>query len=378
ELDELSAQSYYNIATTYLKLGEYLQDEHLLDTALRLASHEKNWALQKQIWRAKADNWTLQKKTWQASAAKDSAFAYYDKEVDSSVIARARELEAKYSLLEKDFQIKSLALSNQESERTREQQRRAIVQIICSVILLGIFLYWVWRRKQVNMKIREESLRQQLLRGQINSHFLYNSVDGLQELIEIGNTRSAINFIQHLAELFRLSLENARQPFVPLKNELDALTSYLTLQQVLAGNQFDFHIDVGGIADQQVILIPPMLLQPFVENAILHGFDGQQEKGELNIQIQKINKVLLCVIDDNGRGLKDAGDQSQKRSLSTTINKERLEILSRQTNTRAQLKITGKKEITGKAGVRVELIVPYQTPVFTKKGKRIDHTKAIG
>ena len=115
-----------------------------------------------------------------------------------------------------------------------------------------------------------------------------------------------------------------------------------------------------------------MLLQPFVENAILHGFDGQQEKGQLNIQVHKINKALHCVIEDNGRGLQSAGNKSQKRSLSTIINnKERLEILSRQTNTRAQLKITDKKETTDKAGVRVELIVPYQTPVFKKKRRRI-------
>ncbi len=372
ELDELSARYYYNIAATYLKLGQYLKDEHLLDTALSLASHEKNWALQKQIWRAKAANLTLQRKPWQASAAKDSAFSYYDKEVDSSAIGRARELEAKYSLLEKDLQIKSLALSNQESERTRERQRNAIVQIICSVVVLGIYLYWVWRKKQYKMSIREDNLRQQLLGGQIKSHFLYNSVDGLLELIENGNTRSAVNFIQRLTQLLRLSLENARQPFVSLKNELHALASYLTLQQVLSGNQFDFHIEVEGLADQRAILIPPMLLQPITENAILHGFAGQQEKGQINILIQKDHKALHCVIDDNGRGFQVAGNQSQKRSLSTLINKERLEILSRQTRTHAKLKIIDKKETTGKAGVRVELIVPYQSPVIKKNGKRVE------
>jgi tetratricopeptide (TPR) repeat protein len=372
ELDELSARSYYNMASTYLKLGQYLKDEHLLDTALTLASHEKNWALLKQIWRAKAENWELQRKPWQASAAKDSAFSYYDKEVDASVIGRARELEAKYSLLEKDLQIKSLALSNQESERTREQQKSAIVQIICGVTLLSIFLYWMWMKKQYKMSTREGNLRQQLLRGQINSHFLYNSVDGLKELIENGNTRSAVNFIQRLAQLFRLSLENARQPFVPLKNELDALESYLTLQQVLSGNQYDFHIEVEGIADQKAFMIPPMLLQPIIENAVLHGFAGQKEKGQINIHIQKDHKALHCVIDDNGRGLQSEGDQAKKRSFSTIINKERLEILSRQTKTPAQLKVIDKKAATGNAGVRVELIVPYQTPVFKKNGKRVE------
>jgi LytS/YehU family sensor histidine kinase len=210
------------------------------------------------------------------------------------------------------------------------------------------------------MTIREESLRQQLLRGQINTHFLYNSVNGLQELIQTGNTGAATKFVERLGQLFRLSLENARQPFVPLKNELDALASYLLLQQAIFANHFDYHIEVEGIADQEDILMPPMLLQPFIENAILHGFTGQQEKGQINIHIQKNHKALHCVIEDNGRGFQDIEDHNQKRPLSTVINRERLEILSRQTRTTAQLKIIDKKVTTGEAGVRVELIVPYQ------------------
>jgi LytS/YehU family sensor histidine kinase len=297
---------------------------------------------------------------WLAYAALDSAIRYYKKEIDSSIIGRARELEAKYSLLEKDNQIKGLALSNQESEQTREQQRRAIVRIICGAALLGVLVVWMWRRKQFKRTIREESLRQQLLRGQINSHFLYSSVNSLKRLIRTGNTGGATEFVERLTQLFRLSLDNARKPFVPLKNELEALVSYLILQQSLPVNQFDYHIEVVDIPEQEDILIPPMLLQPFTENAILHGFDGQQEKGQINIRIKKDHKTLHCVIEDNGRGFQGVDNHSQKRPLSTIINKERLEILSRQTRTLAQLKIIDKKATGSEAGVRVELIVPYQ------------------
>jgi LytS/YehU family sensor histidine kinase len=180
-------------------------------------------------------------------------------------------------------------------------------------------------------------------------------------LIKKGNIEDATEFVQQLARLFRLSLENARQPFVPLKNELDALASYLTLQQSLFDDQFDFHIAVEGIASQEDILIPPMLLQPFIENAILHGFAAQKEKGQLNISIQKHHRALHCIIDDNGRGIQSVEELSQKQSLSTIINRERLEILSRQTRTQAQLNIIDKKSTIGKAGVRVELNIPFQT-----------------
>ena len=360
EMGELNAQSFFNIAATYRKLGQYKKDENLLDTAQSFAFHEKDWALEKKIWQAKAENWALQKKDSLAYAAMENALRYFKREVDSSAIDRARELEAKYSLLEKDNQIKSLALSNQESERAREQQKSAIVRISSGAIILGILVFWMWRRKQFKMKIREESLRQQLLRGQIDSHFLYNTVFELQKLIRNGNTENATKFAEQLAELYRLSVENARQPFVPLKNELDALDCYLMLQQSLSANHFEYHIEVKGITDQETILLPPMLLQPFAENAIVHGFTGQQEKGQINISIQKNDKVLHCVIDDNGRGLQSEEDHSKKRSLSTIINKERLQILSRQTRTLAQLKTVDKKATTGEDGVRVELILPFQ------------------
>ncbi|OQP48915.1 sensor histidine kinase [Niastella populi] len=359
-LNELNAQSYYNVAATYRKLGQYNMDKNLLDTALHFVLQENNLALQKKIWQARAENYALQRKYLLAYAALDSAFAYYKKEVDFSIIGQARELEAKYSLLEKDNQIKSLALSHQASEKIRERQRNAIVRITCGVTIIATFVVGALRGKQKSRRIREANLRQQLLRGQIDSHFLYNSVGGIQRLIERGDNGGATEFVKRLTRLFRLSLENAREPFVPLKLELEALANYLTLQQSLYDGKFIYRISVEGVPNRETVMIPPMLLQPFAENAILHGFKGQREKGLININIQMKHKALHCIIEDNGRGVQGVEDHDQKRPLSTIINQERLEILSRQTKTPAQLTIIDKKAATGEAGVRVELIIPYR------------------
>jgi tetratricopeptide (TPR) repeat protein len=305
-----NAQSYLNIAATYRKLGQYKK----------------------------------------AYVALDSAFGYYKKEADSLIIGRSKELEAQYSLLQKkDNQIKSLVLRNQ---KMRKEGWVAIVIIF--------ILYILSRLIERHYNMREERLQQQLLRGQIDAHFLYNSMHALQVLIRNGNIDGARKFLERLTQLFRLTLDNARQPFVPLKNELDALASYLMLHQSLYANQFEYHIEVEGITDQAAILIPPMLLQPFIENAITHGFSGQKEKGQINIRIHKDHKTLHCIIEDNGRGFQFVEHPSQKRSLSNIINKERLKILSRQTKTSSRLEIIDKKATTGEAGVRVELVLPYQ------------------
>jgi tetratricopeptide (TPR) repeat protein len=360
-MDEPDAQSYLNIAMTYRMLGDFTNEKDLLDTALTFASAEGAAALQKKIWHAKAQNFAGQKKFQHAYSAIDSAFGYYQKEVETSIIVRGKELETQYGLLEKDNQIKSLALANQAGEEMRERQRTAMVRIGCGIAIFGLLVFWLWRRKHFKRLIREDSLRQQLLRGQIESHFLFNAVSGLQDLIREGNTDEATQFVQRLERLFRLSLENARQPFVPLKNELEALVCYLQLQQTLFDYHFDYAIEVEGVSDQAKILIPPMLLQPFAENAILHGFRNQKEKGRINICIKKTHSALHCMIEDNGRGFQGAQIQgSPKRSLSTVINQERLAILSRQTKTVAQLTIVDKKAMEGKPGVRVELILPYQ------------------
>jgi hypothetical protein len=360
QLHELNADSYFNMAISYRKLSGFTKEQELLDTALTLASVENTPSLQKKIWNAKAQNFALQRKFENAYSAKDSTLAYYQTEVESSIIERARELETQYGLLEKDNQIKSLALRHKESEMAREHQRIVMGRIVVLAVVLGMGLVYLWRRKVYKRNVREESLRQQLLRVQIEAHFLYSSVSSLKRLISESNTEGATKFIQQLARLFRLSLENARQPFVALKNELDALDSYLTLQLSLFADQFDYRIEVEGIADQEAILIPPMLLQPFAENAILHGFAGQKEKGQLNINIKKNDKTLYCFIEDNGRGFQDGGDNYPKRPLSTIINKERLEILGRQTKRDVHINIIDKKATTGEAGVRVELVLPYQ------------------
>lgn len=195
----------------------------------------------------------------------------------------------------------------------------------------------------------------------MDSHFLSNTLMGLQRLIRLGNSEGAGQFIQQLGRLIRLSLENAGQPFVPLKYELEALENYLLLQQTLFCNQFDYLIEVEGVDDPEDILIPPMLLQPFTENAIYHGFAGQKEKGQINIRIQKNHKALHCIIEDDGRGFHRAEtNQDHRQSLSTVINQERLQLLSRQTKTAAKLTIIDKKATVGESGVRVELILPYK------------------
>ncbi len=149
-----------------------------------------------------------------------------------------------------------------------------------------------------------------------------------------------------------------RQSFVPLKEEVAALENYLSLQSMRFEGSFDYRIEVYEWYEEDNLLIPPMLLQPFVENAILHGLKQIDHKGHISIEIRKDLHLLHCVIEDNGRGLQPVTHQG-KASLSTLITRERLDILSRQTRQPAGITVTDRKE-EQQQGTRVELTIPFK------------------
>jgi LytS/YehU family sensor histidine kinase len=156
-----------------------------------------------------------------------------------------------------------------------------------------------------------------------------------------------------------LILENARESFVILDNELAVLESYLSLQAMYHEGKFDYDIDVDSSIQKDHVQIPPMLLQPFVENAIQHGFQHTSHQGKLSIQIVKLPNALYCRIEDNGGGIQASKETITKRIHAIDITLERLKILGKQTKMPAKLTVVDKKSRNEGDGVRVEMEIPY-------------------
>ncbi|MBC9932923.1 tetratricopeptide repeat-containing sensor histidine kinase [Chitinophaga qingshengii] len=257
-------------------------------------------------------------------------------------------------------QQKTLGLSRQyNNQATIVRQQQVILLIVGILVILGLLITFllIRQRKLVNQKMSIE-LEQRLLRSQMEPHFIFNTLSVLQSFIRRDEKEKSVKYLNKFARLLRLNLENSRHNLVRIQQETEALENYLSLQAVRFDNLFAYTINDIPSEESSGVCIPPMLLQPFVENAIQHGMRNIAHRGHIAITLQLQGDLLHCVIEDNGQGLQPARNK-EKDSLSSTITQERLKILSIQTGKLASLTITDKAS-EGRTGVRVTLIIPTQ------------------
>jgi sensor histidine kinase YesM len=165
----------------------------------------------------------------------------------------------------------------------------------------------------------------------MNPHFIFNSIDNIQSLIHHHQNQEAINYLAKFSKLTRQILENSNENFITLAEELVMIENYLSIQQLLYNNHFNFTITVAESIDADAILIPPMLTQPFIENAIKHGLIDQSE-GLISIHFKLEHAALLFEITDNGVGFGTSKKVGNNKSLAMKITRERLKNFSKKDN----------------------------------------------
>ncbi|MEM7659463.1 MAG: histidine kinase, partial [Bacteroidota bacterium] len=213
-----------------------------------------------------------------------------------------------------------------------------------AVITLLIGLLIKLRVDQVRKKAREEThrlemekdllaLEQKALRLQMNPHFIFHALNSIQSLIsQQKDSHNARYFLAKFARLMRSVLENSREPMISLSDEIQMLEDYLSLEMFSRGDQFDYRIELDSWVDADEIMIPPMVLQPFVENAIIHGVSQLDRKGNIHLRFERINQHLECTITDDGVGRKQAAEGGaqqahHQKSTALMVIQERLDIL---------------------------------------------------
>lgn len=277
------------------------------------------------------------------------------------------DLEAQYHLKEKEKFIHELDTENKlVADELGRKNLLLLVSIL--VILLAativILLAVLMRERRINNEKEKVSLEQRLLRSQMEPHFIFNTLSVLQHIIRTDQKEKSIKYLRNFASLLRISLESSRASLVSLGDEVKALENYLSLQELRFEDKFSYELEIYGGYMEDELLIPPMLLQPFVENAIEHGLRGMPGKGIIRIIIRKKTDVLECIIDDNGCGLNTRTTNKNKRSLSTTITRERLAILGKKTGKPASVEITDKQSLpdntSGETGTTVRMLIPFQ------------------
>lgn len=212
-----------------------------------------------------------------------------------------------------------------------QQSRFWLTILILGLVLLGLmllFLYaYFYQRSHLQQK-EKMLLQQQLLRTQLDPHFIFNTLAAVQSFVRLGKTENAIKYLHRFSRLLRNSLELSRKDLVLLQDDMDTLEYYLGLQQMRYEDGFTYQIACAEDQQLSAVMLPPMLVQPYVEHAILHGMDVHSGKGHINVFFQLHADVLHVSITDNGKPQLDHLDTTY-RVLPSMICPKRIRSLGK-------------------------------------------------
>ncbi len=273
-----------------------------------------------------------------------------------------REIETKFETEKREQQLVLLTEKNQVQLLKISRRNRLFFSSLIVIALILIIGYILFRNRSLKARHKAAELEQKMLRSQMNPHFIFNSLIAIQSYIYKKDPVQAGDFLAKFADLVRIILEGSRVEFVKLEREIKMLDLYFELQNLRFENRFEYKIEVGNNIDQENLSIPPMLAQPFIENAIEHGLRHKKEMGYVFVAFKKTDNCISLTVEDNGVGRKKASEieKSQKhKSIAMAITKERLEIFRKKFKEKFVLGIT---DLQDKAGVPIGTKITLEIP----------------
>ncbi|MGB5377378.1 histidine kinase [Muriicola sp.] len=346
--DSISRQRInYKIANAYIAQDKYAEAIPYLEQSIARADLEEDFIVQKdatrklsEVYRQQGDfNKALE--TYQKYVAVVDTL-YVRKEQEISRAARLnREVAATQNRItgleqERELSQSKYDLALAEQRLTAESNNRQlwiIYSLLFGMLFMSLAAFFFYRSTQ-KQKLANNLLALKTLRSQMNPHFIFNALNSVNNYISKNDERSANRFLSDFSKLMRTVLENSEEDFIALNKEIELLELYLKLEHSRFPDKFTYSFEVENSVDTEAYKIPPMLLQPYIENAIWHGLRYRESQGILNIRVsEKNSKTLEVRIEDNGIGRKKSATlktQHQKKQRSTAMNniKKRIAILN--------------------------------------------------
>ncbi len=273
---------------------------------------------------------------------------------DADVRKEMAQLEEKYQAEKKEQQIDLLTAENQIKSQRMQQALLFIGFLIILVVLILVLFYY--RRNQAAYK--QSELQQQLLRSQMNPHFIFNIMGSIQSYLYKNEASKAAEYLSRFASLSRSVLEFSSKESIRLKEEIEMLQNYIELERARMEHPFEVEYKIPEDLEIDFIEIPPMLLQPFVENAIKHGFKNRNYPGKLSLCFKELNHYIAVEILDNGRGI-EVDKSIKHKSKALEIFHQRKKGIERKFKKELIFEFQNLKTIDDtKTGVRVYLQLP--------------------
>ncbi len=297
---------YELISSTYLNMKEYKKS---IITATKLMN-EGNSRGVKQFEKGAAK---LLMQNYLAQGNYKKAFEYNnlyhslkDEILNETTLNEINRLKNEYEFERKELELTSITQQKQILELELHRKNIFLIGFLILIICLIIITIFFFQQKKLTTKRKTIELEQKALRSQMNPHFIFNSLNAIQDMYVGGEMDLANNFMADFGELMRKILDNSGKSKISIKEEMETLRLYLEMEKIRSGGLLSYRINIHESIDQLNTFLPPLVIQPFVENAVWHGILVKKEKGNVHISLKKINEKLVCIIEDDGIGFKNS------------------------------------------------------------------------
>lgn len=375
EDDALTSQRQnYKIANAFVAQEKYKQAIPYLERSIAEADKKEDLIVQKDAVRKLSE---IYRDIGEFDKATESYQRYVEvvdelyvkKEQEISQAARlSKEITQKQNRvasLENDRKLNEsrykLAFENQELIQKNDRIQKWIIGSLILIVLLLFFAAYTQYKNIKQQKYANNILALKSLRSQMNPHFIFNALNSVNSFIAVNDERTANKYLTDFSLLMRSVLENSEEDFIPLEKEIELLELYVKLEHFRFKDKFDYKIIVDEAVKLNEFVIPPMLLQPYVENAVWHGLRYKEEKGLLEIIFQQIDTETIKIsIIDNGIGRsksKEFKTENQKKQKSKGMGntQKRISILNEMYKDKVDVKVENVFE--NSEGTKVELIL---------------------
>jgi tetratricopeptide (TPR) repeat protein len=300
------------------------------------------------------------------------ALEYHEKykDMQDSILNKERveqiqNLNIQYESEKKQAQILSLEQESQIQE-LKLKQRNMLLGFLLIGTLLGLgMLYFFSRQRILREEFKRLQTEQKLLRTQMNPHFFFHALSSIQQyLLSENDRKKSVSYLSKFSRLMRNVLDSSRTESISLEEEIQTLENYIALQQLRYDQAFQYEIHVDDALQEESVNVPPLLLQPIIENAIEHGLVPKGKDGHLSVDFIKKQDTLQITIADDGVGRTEQNSSEDRKSVALTVVQNRLQLMARNKIKGAQMEVVDLKDQSGQpSGTKVIFSLPLEVAI---------------
>ncbi|SHF65417.1 Tetratricopeptide repeat-containing protein [Mariniphaga anaerophila] len=353
---DLRYQSYCNCYLSEIAIAQknYTNALHYLDLATSQAQTVSSLKNLMTAYTNYAEIYKKQNQWEKAYAAMHKSHIYQDSIINEANNKAIQALEIRFETQKKEQQIELLTTENE----LKNQRLRAGIILLAVLLVVIVMILYILQIRRKQARLAQNDLQQKVLRSQMNPHFIFNVLGSIQNYIMGNDTKKAANYLAQFASLTRSTLEYSASESIALSDEIKMLANYMELEKMRKPGKFNFEIITSEELEADFIRIPPMMIQPFIENAIKHGFNNIDYRGQLTVKITDKEQWVEFIIEDNGKGIK-ANPATGHRSMAMEIFEKRRKLIQQKHKKEFKFELTNLYDSNSSVtGVRIVINIP--------------------